>query len=95
MDMAPVCRRAWQSERYERDAPVAALPGLYWRPVASAQQVLHYQRPHVHAALLVASRSPVQAPWPARRSMERRATRMKCQAPVRTGGAVVAGWDRN
>jgi len=41
----------------------------------------------------VALRGPVHAPWPARRSMERRATRMTCHALVRTGGAVFAGWD--
>jgi len=41
----------------------------------------------------VALRGPVHAVWPARRSMERRATRMTCHAAVRTGGAVGAGWD--
>ena len=40
-----------------------------------------------------ALRGPDHAPWLARRSMARRATRMTCHAPVRTGGAVGAGWD--
>ena len=43
--------------------------------------------------LPVALRVPANAPWLARRSMARRATRMTCHAPVRTGGAVGAGWD--
>jgi len=41
----------------------------------------------------VALRIPAQVPWLARRSMACRATRMLCHAPVRTGGAVGAGWD--
>jgi len=49
------------------------------------------QAPRLYAS--VALRGPVHAPWPARRSMGRRATRMTCHAPVRTGGAVFAGWD--
>jgi len=44
-------------------------------------------------ALRVALRVPAHAPWLARRSMARRETRMTCHAPVRTGGAVGAGWD--
>ena len=39
----------------------------------------------------VALRVPAHAPWLARRSMARRATRMTWHAPVRTGGAVGAG----
>jgi len=38
-------------------------------------------------------RVPAHAPWLARRSLVRRATRMTCHAPVRTGGAGGAGWD--
>jgi len=41
----------------------------------------------------VALRVPAHATWLARRSMARRATRMTRHAPVRTGGAVGAGWD--
>ena len=41
----------------------------------------------------VAFHVPAHAPWLARRSLARRATRMTCHAPVRTGGAVRAGWD--
>jgi len=47
-------------------------------------------RPPEHC---VALRVPAHAPWLARRSMARRATRMTRHAPVRTGGAVGAGWD--
>ena len=36
---------------------------------------------------------PTHAPWLARRSLVHRETRMTSQAPVRTGGAVGAGWD--
>ena len=41
----------------------------------------------------VALRVPAHAPWLARRSLVHRVTRMTCHAPVRTGGAVGAGWD--
>jgi len=41
----------------------------------------------------VTSRVPAHAPWLARRSLVHRVTRMTCHAPVRTGGAVGAGWD--
>jgi len=37
--------------------------------------------------------APGKAPLLASRSMGGRATRMTCHAPVRTGGAVLAGWD--
>ena len=43
--------------------------------------------------LTVALRVPAHAPWLARRSLVHRVTRMTCHAPVRTGGAVGAGWD--
>ena len=43
--------------------------------------------------LVVALRVPAHAPWLARRSLVHRVTRMTCHAPVRTGGAVGAGWD--
>jgi len=42
---------------------------------------------------LVALRVPAHAAWLARRSLVHRVTRMTCHAPVRTGGAVGAGWD--
>jgi len=45
------------------------------------------------AARTVALRVPAHAPWLARRSLVHRVTRMTCHAPVRTGGAVGAGWD--
>jgi len=41
----------------------------------------------------VAFRVPAHAPWLARRSMARRATRMTCHAPVRRGCAVGAFGD--
>jgi len=41
----------------------------------------------------VALRVPDHAPWLAGRSLVRRATRLTCHAPVRTGGAGGAGWD--
>jgi len=37
--------------------------------------------------------APVRAPLLSRTSVGRRATRMTCNAPVRTGGAVLAGSD--
>ena len=43
--------------------------------------------------MYVALRVPAHAPWLARRSLVHRVTRMTCHAPVRTGGAVGAGWD--
>ena len=45
------------------------------------------------AVVCVALRVPAHAPWLARRSLVHRVTRMTCHAPVRTGGAVGAGWD--
>jgi len=41
----------------------------------------------------VALRVPAHAPWLTRRLLVHRVTRMTCHAPVRTGGAVGAGWD--
>ena len=48
---------------------------------------------HGTETLSVALRVPAHAPWLARRSLVHRVTRMTCHAPVRTGGAVGAGWD--
>jgi len=42
---------------------------------------------------VVALRVPAHAPWLAGRSVVHRVTRMTFHAPVRTGGAVGAGWD--
>jgi len=62
--------------------------GIYGNPFEGAYAPGSRQ-PHPAVTL----RAPVHAPWPARRSTERRATRMTCHAPVRTGGVVVAVWD--
>jgi len=52
MSVAPVCRGPRQSERHQRHAAVAAVPGRHWRPVAASRHALYYQWPHPHATLL-------------------------------------------
>jgi len=86
--------RLCETARLSETAPL-----LPWLRAAMAELLRTADDDALFAKLLrnaeddVALRVPAHAPWLARRSLVHRVTRMTCHAPVRTGGAVGAGWD--